>query len=193
MAFTTPKTWTTGEVLTSADMNTFVRDNSADLNDSRIVRIYAESLSGVGTTGTIAVPSGFRDLLVSVSRRHSGTGFVAVNLRINGQTSGYASGAGYISESGASAATALTTGALRLGWLGGSGAGNGGSINAVVNHADAAVRPMASSFGFAREGTSYRAFNAGGILESAGAVTSLTVYLESNNFDSARIRVWGRR
>jgi hypothetical protein len=32
MAWTTPKTWTTGEVLTSSDMNTYVRDNLSHLN-----------------------------------------------------------------------------------------------------------------------------------------------------------------
>ena len=31
MAWTNPKTWSFGEVLTSTDMNTYVRDNTADL------------------------------------------------------------------------------------------------------------------------------------------------------------------
>jgi hypothetical protein len=33
MSWTTPKTWATGEVLTSSDMNTYVRDNTAALRE----------------------------------------------------------------------------------------------------------------------------------------------------------------
>lgn len=33
MAFISPKTWTVGEVLSAVDMNVYVRDNTADLND----------------------------------------------------------------------------------------------------------------------------------------------------------------
>jgi hypothetical protein len=34
MAYTTPKTWSVGDVLTASDMNTYVRDNAAFLKSS---------------------------------------------------------------------------------------------------------------------------------------------------------------
>lgn len=42
MAWTTPKTWTAGDTLTAADMNTYVSDNDADL-DLRTVKTFADS------------------------------------------------------------------------------------------------------------------------------------------------------
>ena len=36
MAYTTPKTWAYKEILSSSDLNTYVRDNIAYLNDSKI-------------------------------------------------------------------------------------------------------------------------------------------------------------
>jgi hypothetical protein len=45
VSFTTPKTWSFGEVLTSSDMNTYVRDNTDDL-DTRVGALLA---GGIGT------------------------------------------------------------------------------------------------------------------------------------------------
>jgi len=45
VAFVTPKTWSFGEVLTSTDMNTYVRDNTADL-DARVAAI--PTVEGIG-------------------------------------------------------------------------------------------------------------------------------------------------
>jgi hypothetical protein len=43
VAFTSPKTWSFGEILTSTDMNTYVRDNTADLNGRMPVGIGANT------------------------------------------------------------------------------------------------------------------------------------------------------
>jgi hypothetical protein len=45
MAWTSPKTWAFGEVLTSTDMNTYVRDNTDDL-DTRVGALLA---GGIGS------------------------------------------------------------------------------------------------------------------------------------------------
>jgi len=45
VAFTPPKTWSFGEILTSTDMNTYVRDNTDDL-DTRVSALLA---GGIGS------------------------------------------------------------------------------------------------------------------------------------------------
>lgn len=69
MAWTTPRTWTTGEVVTAAQMNSDVRDNTQHLFDTR-----AESSSGSYTgdgsgSRTISLP--FTPLWVIVSSQSS--------------------------------------------------------------------------------------------------------------------------
>jgi len=44
VAFTSPKTWSFGEILTSTDMNTYVRDNTDDL-DTRVSALLAGGIS----------------------------------------------------------------------------------------------------------------------------------------------------
>lgn len=51
MAYTAGKTWTVGEILTAADMNTYVRDNGDDLDD-RISAVLSGTNNGVGTSET---------------------------------------------------------------------------------------------------------------------------------------------
>jgi len=52
VAFVTPKTWSFGEVLTSTDMNLYVRDNTADL-DARVAAI--PTVEGIGPNVVQAV------------------------------------------------------------------------------------------------------------------------------------------
>jgi hypothetical protein len=51
VAFVTPKTWSFGEVLTSTDMNLYVRDNTADL-DARVAAI--PTVEGIGPNVVMA-------------------------------------------------------------------------------------------------------------------------------------------
>lgn len=177
-----------GEILTAADFNAV-----KDYVDGTAVALVEARNQVVSSEETFNITADVWDSLVLVvSRRHSTTGFVSVNMQINGATTGYAGGLTYIDETGTSAALALAAGSMRLGWLGGSGAGNGGSMTATIPHVSRALRPQCHSHGFAREGSSYRTFNAGGILNSAAKVTSLKVFLESGNFDSAQLALYGR-
>jgi hypothetical protein len=50
MAWTSPKTWATGDVLTAADMNTYLRDNTDHLNDD--IEGTIESNATTATAGT---------------------------------------------------------------------------------------------------------------------------------------------
>lgn len=52
MAWTTPRTWTTGEVVTAAQMNTHVRDNLAYLKDDVVQTTRIVSSSGYTLPGT---------------------------------------------------------------------------------------------------------------------------------------------
>ena len=56
MAFTNPKTWSFGEVLTSTDMNLYVRDNTADL-DARIPAGIGPNVVQVVKTNTFTMAS----------------------------------------------------------------------------------------------------------------------------------------
>jgi hypothetical protein len=51
MAWTNPKTWTVGEILTSADMNTYVRDNTLQLARGRIATATYTQDSGTSYPG----------------------------------------------------------------------------------------------------------------------------------------------
>jgi len=51
MAWTTPITWTTGQVVTAAQLNTHIRDNETFLRTAHVARMYqAAALSNLNTT-----------------------------------------------------------------------------------------------------------------------------------------------
>jgi hypothetical protein len=88
VAFTTPKTWSFGEILTSTDMNTYVRDNTVALsalgigsNIVQTVKTNTFSASvGIGVeTGDVT------GLTVSITPQ-SNTNKVLVNLSLNVST-----------------------------------------------------------------------------------------------------------
>lgn len=56
MAWTTPKTWTVGELLTAADLNTYIRDNSDFLAETPKVAVRLTSTQSVpdDTTTTVS-------------------------------------------------------------------------------------------------------------------------------------------
>ena len=47
MSWTSPKTWSVGDLLTSSDMNTYVRDNTSFLSQPPRGRIYASSAQSI--------------------------------------------------------------------------------------------------------------------------------------------------
>jgi len=85
MAYTTPRTWTAGETVTAALMNTHLRDNIAYLkaeiesNDTDIAKIYAGMVESDGSAGRL--PSGW-----SSTRNSTGLYTITHNL----DTTGYA-------------------------------------------------------------------------------------------------------
>lgn len=80
MAFTTPRTWAVGEVVTAALMNTHLRDNMA----STIVRLDDTSLTSLSTYDEQSIDQSFSALLVVFAAR-SGTAGAAdsVYMRFN--------------------------------------------------------------------------------------------------------------
>jgi hypothetical protein len=52
VAWTNPKTWSFGEILTSTDMNTYVRDNTDDL-DTRVSALLAGGIGSNIATATV--------------------------------------------------------------------------------------------------------------------------------------------
>jgi hypothetical protein len=50
MAWTSPKTWAVGNVLTASEMNTYVRDNTAFLNAPPSTRVYNNAAISVNNT-----------------------------------------------------------------------------------------------------------------------------------------------
>ena len=105
MAWTAPKTWSVGEVLTSSDMNTYVSDNTADL------RLLNES----GTaTGNYTLALGDEFSVVAMNASGSATVTVpagtAVAFPIGAVVNVYNLGAGTVTVEGASGVTVRNAG-----------------------------------------------------------------------------------
>ena len=62
MAWTNPKTWSFGEVLTSTDMNTYVRDNTEFLFDRVVAGIGSNVVQTVLTTPHSTTSTSFTDV-----------------------------------------------------------------------------------------------------------------------------------
>ena len=60
------KTWTVGEVVTAANMNTYVRDNFSDLQTNKAV-VYIGTYTGNGSTGQAISGVGFTPKYLSIS------------------------------------------------------------------------------------------------------------------------------
>ena len=83
MAFTTPKTWSFGEILTSTDMNTYVRDNTVAL---RALGIGSNIVQTVKTDSFSTSSSTFTDVtgLAVTITPSSATNKVLILLDVNG-------------------------------------------------------------------------------------------------------------
>lgn len=93
MTWTTPKTFVSGDVLTAAEMNTYVRDNTSDLN-TRMATFESGGWvplgSGSGTASSVAMaePAGERIFkVILIVNKASGTHQVSCTL--NAISSGY--------------------------------------------------------------------------------------------------------
>jgi len=87
VSFTSPKTWSFGEILTSSDMNTYVRDNTLNLfNRFRILQVVqtvkTDTFSANLTQGTISAVTG---LSVAITPS-SASSLVFVLANVNGST-----------------------------------------------------------------------------------------------------------
>ena len=63
-------TWAVGEVVTAANMNTYVRDNIADL-DSRLDKVKTGTYSGDGTTSQAITGVGFQPIYLKIWDRQT--------------------------------------------------------------------------------------------------------------------------
>lgn len=90
MAWTTPRTWTTGEIVTAAMMNTHVRDNLNALFSRRFPHTYSVPgdllTSDVLPGFFVAEPSGQSVVLRAVRHRIASGTSVTVTLQHNGQS-----------------------------------------------------------------------------------------------------------
>lgn len=85
MAYTTPRTWVTGEVVTAAQLNQDVRDNILFLAASTLG--YAQvtaNQTGIGTTVTDLTGLSVT-VTVTASRRIRVTGYIPVQQQTNGR------------------------------------------------------------------------------------------------------------
>lgn len=93
MTWTTPKTFVSGDVLTASEMNTYVRDNTNDLN-TRLTPFESGGWvplgSGSGTASSVAMtePTGERIFKVILIANKS-SGSHAVTCTLNSINSGY--------------------------------------------------------------------------------------------------------
>lgn len=107
MAWTTPRTWVVGDIVTAAMMNANVRDNTqalSDYNASQIVAVAAGTKS-IGATYTITAPAAGTYTL------EFGAGIP--NTVVGGSTAHLTSNLGgdvYYSDSGPGGGTALVAG-----------------------------------------------------------------------------------
>ena len=66
------KTYSVGEVLTAATMNTYVRDNFSDV-ESNYLKFYSGSYTGDGATSQAITGVGFTPLLVHIVKKTTDT------------------------------------------------------------------------------------------------------------------------
>ncbi len=84
MAYTTPKTWAVGDVLTAADMNTYVRDNVSFLANPPKVRCY--NSGAISTTTATFTKLTFDTNRVNIDTMHS---TVSNTSRLTCNTAGF--------------------------------------------------------------------------------------------------------
>lgn len=89
MAWTTPKTWAVGDVLTAADMNTYVRDNEDAILPYDVTwQSYSPALTAASSNPTLGTGS-------STSGRFYRVGQLCVaHFRVKAGTVGFAAGSG---------------------------------------------------------------------------------------------------
>jgi len=87
MAWTTPRTWVDGEVVTAALMNAQMRDNLSYLYSNGWRVVYDQTLGSDTTFGSIAVPSTFDHLQVMLTGRgNAAVTSGGVTVRFNGDS-----------------------------------------------------------------------------------------------------------
>jgi hypothetical protein len=99
VSFTTPKTWSFGEVLTSTDMNTYVRDNVAALMQMiEDIPVREKRIAAFTGDGSWTVPAGVTYAIAHM--RGGGGGIGQGTTGGNGGTSSVAFSSGTVSANG---------------------------------------------------------------------------------------------
>lgn len=111
MAWTSPKTWNVGDVLTAADMNTYVRDNLLSTHNlTKHARVHSSGAQSIASAAATALSfntmdldtdtmynagsptrltcktAGDYDVYASVQFLANGVGYRWIELRLNGTT-----------------------------------------------------------------------------------------------------------
>lgn len=89
MAWTSPKTWVVGDVLTASDMNTYVRDNANALYAVTSVTSWKDVATGSGTATSVSVtvPSGYYRYRLLIKVEATSLSGVQITQTINGSSS----------------------------------------------------------------------------------------------------------
>jgi hypothetical protein len=177
------KTFTTGEVLTAADTNTY-------LANSGLVYIKSQTIgSSVGSvTVTGAFSSTFDNYLIQVSGGSNSINSV-LSLRMDSVTSGYYFNFIY---TGWSSGIAADGGTNASSWIyQGSGTTSGLSMSVTVLSPNLAKTTRCSSVGTG-EGTGYNGF-ASGVLFNTSQYTDFTILPTGGTMTGGTITVYGYR
>jgi hypothetical protein len=191
MVWTTPRTWSTGEIVTAAQLNTHLRDDLNYLYDNRVVKI-AESVLGASAASVTlsSIPGTYRNLFILWQARGD---TAAVNtqmqLQFNGDTG---ANYDYIEENfrngTASGAGAVAATAMSLDYLAAStapvGTTGGGRIM-IPNYAGTTFHKTVITEAFMRDGTvatSPFLSISGGDWRSTVAITSVLLKPTAGNF-----------
>lgn len=197
MAWTTPKTYTVGEVLTAATMNTHVRDNLNAVRDL----IGSHVLSGANATLTVSsIGTGYNALLLSVyARADAAATAVAVLLRFNNDA-GAVYDSQYLTAAAATVGGAESIGAtgIRVGQVPAASA-TANRFGAIESHvplyAGTVDHKAATARAINPSGTTSGSIileTGGGVWRSAVAINRIDLVPTSGNFIAgSRLDVYG--
>lgn len=192
MSWTAPRTWVTGELVTSTMLNTHLRDDLSylfgltgageEIADSGLLVASTTSIS------LTSLPQTYRHLLVICSLRGTGTtGALNFSARFNSD-----SGANYGDTTAVSGLTSILIG--RASYVA-TDPQHSAAVFVVPSYADATYRKTLAGFrgGYvSTDGAVVTAFTAGRWFAAAAAITSLQIVPAANSIDvGSRVSVYG--
>lgn len=191
--FTTPvKTWASGDILTAADLNTYLRDNEQYLYDARITKIASNILGGTTASVTFSsIPGTYSSLMVIHNARgDTAAGNTTLLLRFNadsGTNYDYSrssiTGTGTTSNIEGQAASAAVMGIISASSAPANVVGCGMIV--VPNYAGTTFQKAAEGQANSKTSTSAGGVNQesyAGFWRSTAAITSITLLPNAGSF-----------